>query len=53
MSEENQYVPPAVWKWNQDAVKRPRQLAFVRHVAASFPTGPSTTPCRWHESTSR
>ena len=22
MSEENQYVPPAVWKWNQDAVNR-------------------------------
>ena len=22
MSEENQYVPPAVWKWNQDAVNK-------------------------------
>lgn len=22
MSEENQYIPPAVWKWNQDAVNK-------------------------------
>ncbi len=22
MSEQNQYVPPPVWKWNQDAVNK-------------------------------